>query len=241
MGAARALDPRVLDAAVALGLTGWALAEPGALSDFPRPLVLLAMTVVVAWCRTSPLPVLALEVVGVVLLTNTSSGRRDRGSDRRLLGRVLQRAASGRGRAAGRGVGLAVGVWWWGDDSEWPGPAGAGSPGVARRDSDASARAAARSVGRARRTPRARAGSGAASRAGEDRARAARCRHPLGQRDGAPDRRRATDHESRTSGARGRCSSRWRRAGARRSTNCVACSICSQTKTATRRCHRSRV
>lgn len=53
MGAARSFDPRVLDGAVALGLTGWALAEPGALSNFPRPLVLVAMTLAVAWCRTS--------------------------------------------------------------------------------------------------------------------------------------------------------------------------------------------
>lgn len=71
MGAARSHDPRVLDAVLALGLTAWALAEPGALSDFPRPLVLVAMTLVIAWCRTSPLTVLALEVVGILLLTNS--------------------------------------------------------------------------------------------------------------------------------------------------------------------------
>jgi signal transduction histidine kinase len=61
----------VLDAAVALGLTAWALRELGPLSDFPRPLALVAMTLAVAWCRTSPLRVLALEVLGVVVLTNS--------------------------------------------------------------------------------------------------------------------------------------------------------------------------
>jgi signal transduction histidine kinase len=70
MGAARSQDPWPLDGAVAIGLTGWALAVPGALSDFPRPLVLLAMTVAIAWCRTSPVTVLALEVLGIVLVTN---------------------------------------------------------------------------------------------------------------------------------------------------------------------------
>jgi signal transduction histidine kinase len=68
IGAEHALDSRVLDAAVAVGLTGWAFAEPGTLSDFPRPLALIAMTVAIAWCRTWPTTVLALEVVGIVLL-----------------------------------------------------------------------------------------------------------------------------------------------------------------------------
>jgi hypothetical protein len=52
MDSARSLDPRVLDAALALGLTGWALAESGALSDFPHTLALVAMTAAIAWLRT---------------------------------------------------------------------------------------------------------------------------------------------------------------------------------------------
>ena len=64
------LDPRVLDAGLAVGLTVWALAEPRALSDPARAFVLVVMTVAVAWCRRAPVAVLAVEVAGVALLTN---------------------------------------------------------------------------------------------------------------------------------------------------------------------------
>ena len=59
----------VLDTALALALTGWALAEPGTLAHAGRAVVLLAMTIAIAWLRTAPLAVLAVEVVGVALVT----------------------------------------------------------------------------------------------------------------------------------------------------------------------------
>ena len=65
---ARSLDPRVLDAALAVVLTAWALAEPSALSDPGRAVVLVAMTVAIAFYRTWPLAVLVVEVVGIVLV-----------------------------------------------------------------------------------------------------------------------------------------------------------------------------
>jgi signal transduction histidine kinase len=68
MGRARSLDPRVLDAGLALGLTAWALAEPGALSSPGQAVVLVAMTAAVAWCRRAPVTVLAIEVAGLILL-----------------------------------------------------------------------------------------------------------------------------------------------------------------------------
>jgi len=70
LDAARSLDPRLLDAGLAVALTVWALTEPGTLSHPARAIVLLAMTVAIAWVRTAPLAVLALEVLGVVLATN---------------------------------------------------------------------------------------------------------------------------------------------------------------------------
>ncbi len=111
----------MLDAAVALGLTGWALAEPGALSDFPRPLVLVTMTVVIAWCRTLPLLVLSLEVVGVILLTNSLQWPQGVAvliaaysaafySDRRLLVAALLLAASVWLWAFGGGVTIPSGL-----------------------------------------------------------------------------------------------------------------------------------
>jgi signal transduction histidine kinase len=68
MGSARSLDPRVLNAGLALGLTVWALAEPRALNDVGPAVVLVAMTVAVAWCRPAPVTVLAIELAGVVLI-----------------------------------------------------------------------------------------------------------------------------------------------------------------------------
>lgn len=64
------LDPRVVDAALALALTVWALAEPQTLSHAARAPVLLAMTAAIAWARAAPLVVLAVEVAGVVALPN---------------------------------------------------------------------------------------------------------------------------------------------------------------------------
>ncbi len=55
-----------VDAALALALTGWALAEPGVFNDAPRGVVLVAMTVAIAWYRRGPVTVLAVEVAGVV-------------------------------------------------------------------------------------------------------------------------------------------------------------------------------
>jgi signal transduction histidine kinase len=59
------LHTRLLDAAVALVLTGWALAlNPGA-----RAPVLLAMTLAIAWVRAAPVLILAIEIAGVITLT----------------------------------------------------------------------------------------------------------------------------------------------------------------------------
>ncbi|MBV9002420.1 MAG: hypothetical protein JO304_25415 [Solirubrobacterales bacterium] len=76
MGSARSLDSRALDAGVALALTIWTLAEPRVLTGFPSvppndagsTVVLVAMTVAVAWCRRAPVTILAIEVAGVVLI-----------------------------------------------------------------------------------------------------------------------------------------------------------------------------
>lgn len=81
----RSLDPRAIDAGLATVLTVWAVAEPGVLSrpgpfslwllaapgaldDPARAIVLLAMTVAVAWRSRAPVAVLAVEVAGVMLL-----------------------------------------------------------------------------------------------------------------------------------------------------------------------------
>ena len=64
-----AQNPMVLDTALALALTGWALAEPVTLAHAGRAVVLLAMTIAIAWLRTAPLAVLAVEVMGVALVT----------------------------------------------------------------------------------------------------------------------------------------------------------------------------
>jgi len=68
MDGVRSLDPRVLDAGLAVGLTAWALALPGTLSDPGRAFVLVAMTVAVAWWRRAPVTVLAIEVAGVAVI-----------------------------------------------------------------------------------------------------------------------------------------------------------------------------
>ncbi len=62
------LDARVLDAGLAAGLTAWALAEPRALNDPPRALVLVAMTAAIAGLRVAPMAVLLVEVAGVTVL-----------------------------------------------------------------------------------------------------------------------------------------------------------------------------
>jgi signal transduction histidine kinase len=66
-----AQKPMVLDVALSVALTGWALAYRvhGSLSDV-RAVVVLVMTMAIAWLRTAPLAVLAVEVVGVVLVRN---------------------------------------------------------------------------------------------------------------------------------------------------------------------------
>jgi signal transduction histidine kinase len=70
ISSARSLDPRVLDAGVALGLTVWVLAEPGTLSGPGQAFVPLMMTAAVAWCRRAPVAVLAIELVGLVAIPN---------------------------------------------------------------------------------------------------------------------------------------------------------------------------
>ena len=64
---ARSVDPQAIDTALALALSAWAIAEPGALDSPWRTIVLLAMTSAVAWRRRRPLAVLTVAVVGVVL------------------------------------------------------------------------------------------------------------------------------------------------------------------------------
>ena len=49
-------------------LTAWALAEPGTLGDPARALVLLAMTIAMAWRRRAPVAVLVVEIAGVTLV-----------------------------------------------------------------------------------------------------------------------------------------------------------------------------
>jgi signal transduction histidine kinase len=68
MDRAGSLDPRVLDAGLALALTAWALREPGALSNPGRTVVLLAMTIAIAWRRRAPVAVLIVEIAGLVLV-----------------------------------------------------------------------------------------------------------------------------------------------------------------------------
>ena len=63
-----ALDSRVLDGVLALGLTVWTLVVPGAVGDPLRALVLVAMAVAIAWRRRAPVEVLLVEVAGVLLL-----------------------------------------------------------------------------------------------------------------------------------------------------------------------------
>jgi signal transduction histidine kinase len=67
---AGSLDARVVDAALAVALTAWALAEPGAFHDPGQAVVLLAMPIAIAWRRRAPVAVLVVEVAGVVALPN---------------------------------------------------------------------------------------------------------------------------------------------------------------------------
>jgi signal transduction histidine kinase len=69
VGAARSVDPRVLDAGLALVLTAWALLEPGTFDD-PRAIALLAMTAAIAWRRRAPVTVLAVEVGCLLTVPN---------------------------------------------------------------------------------------------------------------------------------------------------------------------------
>jgi signal transduction histidine kinase len=62
------VDLRAIDAGLALVLTVAALAEPGALSDPSRTLVLVAMTAAIAWVHRAPVAVLGVEVAGVAAL-----------------------------------------------------------------------------------------------------------------------------------------------------------------------------
>jgi len=67
MHRARSLNPRVVDGGIALALTLWALSEPRTLANPKQALVLLAMTVAIAWRRRAPIAVLVVEVAGVVV------------------------------------------------------------------------------------------------------------------------------------------------------------------------------
>jgi signal transduction histidine kinase len=67
MGAARSLDPRIVDGGFALALTLWTLADPGGVG-LGQALVRLAMAAAIAWRRRAPLAVLAVEVAGVALI-----------------------------------------------------------------------------------------------------------------------------------------------------------------------------
>ncbi len=70
----RAPDPRVVDAGLALSLTGWVVAELPRLSEHTRPLPLFAMTIVIAFRRRWPLLVLAVVLAGVVLNAEGDGG-----------------------------------------------------------------------------------------------------------------------------------------------------------------------
>jgi signal transduction histidine kinase len=67
----RSLDQRLLDTGLALALTAWALTEAATFSHPWRAVVLVGMTVAIARLRTAPVVVLALEVLGVALATNS--------------------------------------------------------------------------------------------------------------------------------------------------------------------------
>jgi signal transduction histidine kinase len=68
MDRARSLDPRALDAGLAVALTIWAIAEPRTFSDPARALLLLGMTIAIAWRRGAPVAVLVVEIAGVALV-----------------------------------------------------------------------------------------------------------------------------------------------------------------------------
>jgi signal transduction histidine kinase len=61
------VDPKVIDAGLALGLTALALAEPRVFSDPGRAVVLVGMPVAIAWRRQAPVAVLVAEMVGLAL------------------------------------------------------------------------------------------------------------------------------------------------------------------------------
>jgi signal transduction histidine kinase len=121
LDAARSVDPRVVDGGIALALTAWALAEPGALDDPARAIVLVAMPVAIAWRRQAPVAVLVVEVAGVVALPNRLDLPQGIAvliaaysaafySDRRLLVAALLVAASGWALAFGGTVRIPNGL-----------------------------------------------------------------------------------------------------------------------------------
>lgn len=69
----RSLDPRLFDAALALGLTAWAIAELPNLSEHTSKPGLLVMTVAIAWRRRWPLAVLVV-VVGCLAAEGDGDG-----------------------------------------------------------------------------------------------------------------------------------------------------------------------
>lgn len=68
--AARSLDQQILDVALAVALTVWALAEPGTFDNPGRAVASVAMPAAIAWRRRAPVAVLVVEVAGVVAMPN---------------------------------------------------------------------------------------------------------------------------------------------------------------------------
>jgi signal transduction histidine kinase len=64
---ARSLDPRAVDAGLALALTVWAVTEPRVFSHPGRAVVLLGMPAAIAWRRRAPVAVLVVEIAGLAL------------------------------------------------------------------------------------------------------------------------------------------------------------------------------
>lgn len=70
----RSLDPRLLDVALAVGLTAWAIAELHTLSEHTSKPALLVMTVAVAWRRRWPLGVMVVALACLVAETDGDGG-----------------------------------------------------------------------------------------------------------------------------------------------------------------------
>ena len=189
------LDPRLLDAGLAAALSVWALTESRGHDHAARAPVLLAMTIAIAWRRRAPVVVLAVEVAGIVLLTNDLGWPEGVAaliatysaalySNKRMLVLALLLLAAGALLAVGKQVTIPNGLvpflllappWLAGN-------------AMRIRELRAEALAA--------RATRLELEQEAAVHA--ERARIARELHDvvtqLGQRDGATDRRGATDH-----------------------------------------------